>query len=85
MPVMNREELLRWVEGYRASEALILMEQRKKPLSASEAFAAALGLLAFDESVNGDPFHRHDPIDEREDTKARAAWQRLRERWPRGR
>ncbi len=58
---------------------------RERSLTPSEAFAAALSLLVLHEKLNSSPFERADPVSEREDTEARAAWAKLRVRWPRGR
>ena len=82
---MNPEDLRRWVENHRAAAARERALMRDKPLPPSEAFAAALSLMLLNESLNGSPFDRTDPVSEREDEEARAAWAKLRARWPRGR
>lgn len=80
---MDPNDIRRWVENHRAAakERELAREQRLTP---QQSFAAAMALLVFDEAMNGSPFGRVDPVSEREDEEARAAWAKLRERWPRG-
>lgn len=82
---MNPEDIRRWVENHRVAAARERELMRDKPLPPSEAFAAAFSLMVFNEQLNGSPFERIDPVSEREDEEARAAWAKLRARWPRGR
>ena len=80
---MDPREIRRWIENHRAAAARELAEPRR--MTAAEAFEAALSLLAFDEHCNGSPFHRVDPVTEREDAKMWDDWAQLRARWDRGR
>jgi hypothetical protein len=54
-------------------------------MSPVDAFAAALALLRFDETQNGSPFGRSDPVSASEDARVREAWDTLRRRWNRDR
>ena len=81
---MNREDVRRWARNQAAAAARERAEMSRKPLTAAQAFASALSLLAFDESINGPPFQRYDPVSMREDEEVRAAWAKLRRRWSRG-
>ena len=82
---MNRSDVRQWSENHRAAAARERALIRQHPLTASQAFAAALDLLVFDESRNGSPFGRADSVTLREDAQVRDAWTKLRARWPRGR
>jgi hypothetical protein len=82
---MNREDVRRWARNHQAAAERERQAVREKPLSASQAFAFALELLVLDESLNGSPFKRHDPVSIREDEEVRQAWVKLRARWPHGR
>ena len=81
---MDANDVRRWASDHRAAAARERAEARRHPLSATEAFASALSLLAYDENQNGSPFERIDPVSLREDAQMRAAWTQLRMRWPRG-
>jgi hypothetical protein len=80
---MNPDDIRRWADDYRAAAARERAELRNRPLSPSDAFEAALSLLALYEKLHGSPFERIDPVSEREDAEAREAWAKLRARWPR--
>ena len=80
---MDPRELKRWIENQRAGEARVREDARRNPLTAAQAFAAAMELLNLDEQLNGPPFERYDPVSEREDAAMWEAWAKLRERWPR--
>jgi hypothetical protein len=82
---MNRSDVRRWAENHRMAAAREREFLRQHPLTTSQAFAAALSLLVFDESQNGSPFERADSVTLREDAQVRDAWTKLRARWPRGR
>lgn len=82
---MNPEDVRRWARNQAAAAARERAEMSRKPLTTAQAFASALSLLVFDESCNGSPFQRYDPVSEREDEEVRAAWAKLRERWLHGR
>jgi hypothetical protein len=82
---VNREDIRRWSANHEAAAARERAEARLHPLTASEAFSAALALLVYDESQNGSPFERLDPVTLREDEEVREAWAKLRARWPRER
>jgi len=82
---MNPEDIRRWVENHRAAAARERALIRDKPLPSSEAFAAAFSLMVLNETLNGSPFERRDPVSEREDAEMYEAWAKLRARWPRGR
>ena len=82
---MDPRDIRRWAENHRAAAALEAQDARRNPLSAEESFAAAMMLLNWDETLNGSPFERHDPVTEREDREMWEAWAKLRARWPRGR
>jgi len=76
------EDIRRWDRNQRAAAARERVATREHPLTASEAWAAALALVAFDEKLNGSPFQREDPVSSREDEEMREAWAKLRARWP---
>jgi hypothetical protein len=80
---MDPREIRRWIENHRAAAARELAEPRR--MTAAEAFASALALLAFDEMCNGSPFNRVDAVTAREDAKMWDDWARLRSKWGRGR
>jgi hypothetical protein len=80
---MDPVALKRFIENHRAAEARVREDARQNPLTAAQAFAAAMALLNLDEQLNGSPFQRHDPVSEREDAAMWEAWAKLRERWPR--
>lgn len=82
---MRPEDIRRWDENQRAAAARERAEARAHPLSPSEAWAAALALLVFDEEMNGSPFDRDDPVTRREDEAMWEAWAKLRAGWPRER
>jgi hypothetical protein len=81
---VNAADIRRWAAGHRAAAERERAESRGKPWTASEAFKAALALLVFDQQMNGWPFNRSDPVSDREDQEARAAWAKLRARWRSG-
>lgn len=78
---MNPDDIRTWVANHRAAAAREAAEVRRHPLAAGEAFAYAMDLLQFDESLNGSPFERLDPVSEREDQQMWEAWAKLRARW----
>jgi len=82
---MNAEDIRRWAANHRAAAAREAAELHVQRPTGEEAFAAALALLRYDESLNGSPFERNDPVSEREDRQMWEAWAKLRARWPRGR
>jgi hypothetical protein len=82
---MNADDVKRWARGHEAAAARERLEMQRHPLTPDQAFASALSLLAFDESSNGSPFGRRDPVTLREDAEMREAWAKLRARWTRGR
>jgi hypothetical protein len=82
---MDPRDIRRWAENHRVAAARELAEQRGKPLSPQQAWELAMDLLCLDESRNGDPFTRHDPVTQREDGEMWEAWATLRSRWGRGR
>jgi len=82
---MNPEDIRAWVENFRVAAERERLEMRNRPLPPEVAFDYALDLLAFDESQNGSPFEREDPISRREDEQMWEAWAKLRARWNDGR
>jgi hypothetical protein len=82
---VNRADIRKWAENHRAAAEREAAELRGRPLSSADAFASALALLRYDESLNGSPFGRVDPVSAREDQEMWEAWAKLRARWPRGR
>jgi hypothetical protein len=80
---MDPRDIRTWAANHRAAAERIAEDARANPLSAQEAFASALALLAFDEQMNGDPFSREDPVTEREDREMWETWATLRARWGR--
>jgi hypothetical protein len=82
---MDPDALRRFVENHRAVQEREAQEQRGKPLSTADAWAFAMELLRFDEQMNGDPFRRYDPVEEREDLEKYEAWSKLRAGWRRER
>ena len=82
---MNPDDLRRFVENHRAAQERERQERRGRPMSTADAWAAAMALLRFDEQMNGDPFQRHDPVEEREDREMYETWAKLRAGWPRER
>ena len=80
--MIDPEALRRFVENHRAAAEREDRERSGRPLPVAEAWAAAMELLRFDETVNGDPFSRHDPVAEREDREMYEAWAKLRAGWP---
>ncbi len=81
---MNRDDIRRWAANQQAAAARVTAEMRRHPLTAADAFSAAMALLVFDESCNGSPFERNGPIDAREDQEVWDAWAKLRQRWRHG-
>ncbi len=82
---MDRDAVRRWIENYRAVAQREMAESRDNPLTAQQAIDASMALLRFDESINGDPFSRDDPVTRREDEQLWQAWVTLRRRWRDGR
>jgi hypothetical protein len=82
---VDPDDIRRWSANHRAAAAREAAELRAHPMTPSDAFASALALLRYDESVNGSPFERIDPVSVREDEQMWEAWAKLRARWPRGR
>ena len=80
---MNPSDVRTWAANHQAAAAREAAEARRNPMSADEAFASALALLAFDERINGSPFDRYDPVSAREDEEMWNAWAKLRQRWRR--
>jgi hypothetical protein len=80
---MAPQDWKRWIENQRAAEARVREDARQNPLTAAQAWAAAMELLNFDEQLNGPPFQRYDPVSEHEDAAVWEAWAKLRARWPR--
>lgn len=85
MASMNREDIRRWAENHAVAAARELREMNRNPPSPTEAFNAALALLVYDESRNGSPFERQDPVSERADREMWDTWVTLRTRWNRAR
>jgi hypothetical protein len=79
---MDPHDIRIWAENHRAAAAREAAEARKNPMTADQAFASVLALLAFDEKQNGSPFERRDPVSDREDEEMWSAWTKLRARWP---
>jgi hypothetical protein len=75
------EDIRRWDRNQRAAATRERGETRQHPLTAAEAWQAALALVAFDERLNGSPFERVDPVSTREDEEMRETWMKLRARW----
>jgi hypothetical protein len=65
--VVNADDIRKWAANHRAAAAREAAELRAHPLAPAEAFASALALLRYDESLNGSPFERNDPVSARED------------------
>jgi hypothetical protein len=82
---MNPGDVRRWAENHRRAAERELQELRQHPMPPDQAIAAATALLRFNESLNGDPFRREDPISRREDEQMWEAWRTLRLRWRDGR
>jgi len=82
---MNSEDIRAWVENFRAAAERERVESLNRSLPPEVAFAYALDLLAFDESQNGSPFERDDPVTRREDEEMWQTWAKLRARWGDGR
>ncbi len=78
---MDPRDIRRWVENQRAAAEREQGERRNRPLAPTVALEYALALLRFDESQNGPPFDRHDPLSQREDEQMWEAWAKLRARW----
>jgi hypothetical protein len=85
MHAMDPRDIRLWAANHRAAAARVAAESRKLPMSANQAYASVLALLAFDEKQNGSPFGRRDAVSVREDEQMWAAWTKLRARWPNGR
>ncbi|MGH7484314.1 MAG: hypothetical protein ACREMY_01765, partial [bacterium] len=85
MADMDARDIRTWAANHRAAAAREMAEARRHPLTAAQAFASALALLALDEEQNGSPFERYDPVTEREDQQMWNAWTKLRARWRSGR
>jgi len=82
---MNPDDIRVWVENFQAAAERERLELSNRPLPPRVAFDYALDLLAFDESQNGSPFERDDPVSRREDEQMCQAWAKLRARWDDGR
>ena len=82
---MDPRDIRTWAANHRAAAAREAAEARRHPMTADQAFASALALLAFDEKQNGSPFSRYDAVSAREDEQMWAAWAKLRSRWRNGR
>jgi hypothetical protein len=82
---VDPRDIRTWAANHRAAARREQAEMRQHRLTPAEAFASALALLNFDESINGSPFDRKDPVTEREDQQMWDTWQTLRERWRSGR
>ena len=80
---VDPHDMRRWAEDHRAGAARERREARQHPLTAAQAFEAALALLAYDEMRNGSPFERSDAVGVREDEQARRTWTKLRMNWRR--
>lgn len=85
MERMDPRDIRTWAANHRAAADREAAEARRHPMSAEQAFASALALLAFDETQNGSPFKRLDPVSDREDEQMWATWTKLRARWRNGR
>lgn len=83
--LMRDTDIRKWAANHRAAAERERAEMSRHRLAPGDAFAAALALLVLDETLNGSPFDRADPVSLREDEELRAAWAKLRKRWPRGR
>ena len=80
---MDPRDIRRWADNHRAAAAREIAEPRR--MTAQEAFDALLSLLALDESCNGNPFSRNDPVTAREDSEMWDHWAKLRANWHHGR
>jgi hypothetical protein len=78
---MNPDDIRAWAENHAAAAKRERVESRNQPLTPEMAFEYALDLLLFDESQNGSPFEREDPVSKREDQQMWEAWAKLRARW----
>ncbi|HEV7428530.1 MAG TPA: hypothetical protein VGQ46_19410 [Thermoanaerobaculia bacterium] len=81
---MDPRDIRKWAANHRAAAAREAAEARAHPMTAEQAFASALALLAFDETQNGSPFTRYDPVSIREDEQTWEDWAKLRARWRNG-
>ncbi|HJW94883.1 MAG TPA: hypothetical protein VJ901_14805 [Thermoanaerobaculia bacterium] len=82
---MDPEALRRFVENHRAAQEREAQEVRGNPMPFERSWAFAMELLRFDEQMNGDPFSRHDPIEDEDDRRKYEAWTKLRTGWKRER
>jgi len=78
---VDPRDIREWAANHRAAAAREAAEARCHPVSAEEAFASALALLAFDEKQNGSPFERPDPVSDRENEQMWEDWAKLRAWW----
>ena len=84
MQPMDPGDIRTWAANHRAAAAREAAETRQHPMTAEQAMASALALIAFDEKQNGSPFGRYDAVSAREDEQKWAAWNKLRARWRQG-
>jgi hypothetical protein len=74
--VVDRDAVLRWIEGHRSAERRSLEQMKQDgPMAPELAFEAAMemcDLAAFDE---------HDPVRDREIAEARMLWTKLKKPW----
>jgi hypothetical protein len=73
---MKREDILRWIEGHRAADAMA-DELRTAVMSPHDSFVAAMALWNLNPALFDAP---EDPERIEGAEAARAAWARLRER-----
>ena len=74
---MSRDDLRRWVAGYRAAQRRERVEAAAAGPEASAAIRHALALIALGGRLDG-PDAGDDAIERRDAQRARAAWARLR-------
>ncbi|HEV8659489.1 MAG TPA: hypothetical protein VGS96_12785 [Thermoanaerobaculia bacterium] len=78
---MDPHDVRVWNDNQRAAAAREVVEMQRNALTPAQAFASAMALLTWDESQNGSPFERDDPVSVREDLQMWEAWALLRARW----
>lgn len=74
---MGAEDLKRWIESRRATDARERQEAARQGPSPASAIASALALVALFGRLHGWPA-REDEVDRRENEEVRRQWARLR-------